>query len=115
MPKRCYNIECSLKSLICWNEGKTSFKETRVFKRGNQGPTLHDLTLLLQELPSLQRAIMLDRTGTYKNAWNTITRLWQKDKPRYGDRVGSERDSQSFIAAVKVIHIFILNAQGESS
>lgn len=110
-----YVIECSLKSLICWNEGKSSFKETRVFKKGNQGATLHDLALLLQQLPSLRRAIMLDRTGTYKNAWNTITRLWQKDKLRYGDKVGSEHDSQSFMAAVKVIHVFILNAQGEAS
>lgn len=70
-----YAIECSLKSLICWKESKSSFKETRVFKEGNQGATLHNLALLLQEVPSLQRAIMLDRIGIYKNAWNTITHV----------------------------------------
>jgi hypothetical protein len=110
-----YAIECSLKSLICWNEHKNNFKETSVFKKGNQGATLHDLALLLQSLPRLQHIIMLDRTGTYKNAWNTITRLWRKDGLRYGDKVGNEHDSQSFIAAIKVIHTFILREQGEAS
>lgn len=70
-----YAIECSLKALICSNEGKNSFKETRMFKRGAQGDTLHNLTHLLRETPAIQRAITLDRTGTYKNAWNTITSL----------------------------------------
>ena len=110
-----YAIECSLKALICLNEGKNSFKETRMFKRGVQGPTLHDLGHLLQELPPLQRAIMLDRTGTYKSAWNTITRLWQKDQLRYGDKLGDEDSSKRFIDSVKVIHRFILSQQGEAS
>lgn len=110
-----YAIECSLKSLICWNEGKCSFKETQVFNKGNQGATLHNLALLLQELPSLRRAIMLDRTGIYKNAWDTITRLWQKDGLRYYDKVGNEHECQSFMTAIAVIHAFILRAQGEAS
>lgn len=109
-----YAIECSLKALICTNEGKNSFKETRMFKRGAQGATLHDLRHLLQELPALQRAIALDRTGTYKNAWNTIAHLWQKDELRYWDKRGDEHDSRRFIDAVKVIHAFILSQQGEA-
>src|SRR5258708_34422684 len=77
-----YAIECSLKALICSNEGKNSLKETRMFKRGAQGDTLHNLIHLLRETPAIQRAITLDRTGVYKNAWNTITSLWQKYKLR---------------------------------
>ena len=110
-----YAIECSLKSLICSNEGKNSFKETQIFKRGEQGNTLHSLTHLLRETPAVQRAIMLDRTGKYRTAWNIITSLWQKDELRYWDRLGSEDDSQRFIDAVKLIHTFILNQQGEAS
>ncbi len=110
-----YAIECSLKALICSNEGKNSFKDTRMFKRGVQGDTLHNLARLLPEAPAIQRAITLDRTGTYRNAWNTIASLWQKDELRYGDKVGDEHASKSFMAAIKVIHTFILNQQGEAS
>jgi len=81
-----YAIECSLKALICSFEGKNSFKDTRIFKRGVQADTLHSLIHLLQETSALQRAIMLDRTGQYKKAWNIITSLWQKDELRYWDK-----------------------------
>jgi len=110
-----YAIECSLKALICSNEGKNSFKETRMFKRGVQGDTLHNLIHLLREAPAIQRAIMLDRTGVYKNAWNTITSLWQKDELRYWDKLGDQGTSKHFIDSVKVIHTFVLNQQGEAS
>jgi len=110
-----YAIECSLKAFICSNEGKNSFKDTRLFKRGLQSASLHDLGHLLQELPTLQRAITFDRTGIYKNAWNTITRLWQKDELRYWDKLGDERNCELFIDSVKVIHSFILRQQGEAS
>ena len=110
-----YAIECSLKALICSFEGKNNFKETRIFKRGAQGNSLHSLIHLLQETPSLQRAIMLDRTGKYRAAWNIITSLWQKDELRYWDKLGSEDDCRRFIDAVKLIHNFILHQQGESS
>ena len=30
-----YAIECSLKSLICYEEGKNNFKDTRIFKKGD--------------------------------------------------------------------------------
>ncbi len=76
---------------------------------------MHSLIHLLQETSALQRAIMLDRTGQYKTAWNIITSLWQKDELRYWDKLGSEDDCQRFIDAVKLIHNFILDQQGESS
>jgi hypothetical protein len=110
-----YAIECSLKALICSNEGKNSFKETQMFKRGVQGDTLHNLTHLLREVSALQRAIMLDRTGAYKKALNTITILWQKDELRYWDKLGDEHDSERFMGAVKLLHTFILDKQGEAS
>jgi len=110
-----YAIECSLKALICSNEGKNSFKDTRMFKRGVQGDTLHNLARLLQEAPAIQRAITLDRTGTYRNAWNTIASLWQKDELRYWDKLGDEDSSKRFLDSVKVMHRFILSQQGEAS
>jgi hypothetical protein len=110
-----YAIECSLKALICYNESKNSFRETRIFQRGGHGNILHSLTLLLGETSALQRAIMLDRTNKYKDAWKTITSLWQKDELRYWDRLGSEDDCRRFIDAVKLIHTFVLNQQREVS
>ncbi len=86
-----------------------------MFKRGVQGDTLHNLAQLLRETPAIQRAITLDRTGTYKNAWNLITSLWQKDELRYWDKLGDEGTSKRFIDSVKVMHRFILNQQGEAS
>lgn len=110
-----YAIECSLKALICYNENKNSFRETRMFQRGGYGNTLHSLTLLLKESSALRRKIMLDRSNKYKNAWITITDLWQKDELRYWDRLGNEDDCQRFIDAVKLIHTLILNQQKEAS
>jgi hypothetical protein len=110
-----YAIECSLKALICSNEGKNSFKDTRMFKRGVQGDTLHNLARLLQEAHAIQRAITLDRTGTYRNAWNTIASLWQKDELRYWDKLGDEDSSKRFLDSVKLMHRFILSQQGEAS
>ncbi len=110
-----YAIECSLKALICSKEGKNNFKETRMFKRGIQGDTLHNLTHLLREVPAIQRAIRLDRNGGYEKAWNIITRLWQKDELRYWDKQGDVHDSERFMASVKLLHTFILNQQGAAS
>jgi hypothetical protein len=110
-----YAIECSLCALVCSHEGKNNFKDTRLFKKGIQGATLHNLTHLLQALPAVQRAITLDRTGIYKDAWNIITSLWQKDELRYWDKLGDEHDSERFMASVKLLHTFILNQQGEAS
>jgi hypothetical protein len=109
-----YAIECSLCALICYREDKYNFKDTQVFKGGTQGATLHNLTRLLSALPSLQRAIKTDRNGVYKQAWQTITDLWQKDELRYWDKVGNENDSTRFIEAVKVIHRYILSELGEA-
>jgi hypothetical protein len=86
-----------------------------VFNKGKQEATRHNLSLLLQALPSLQRSIMLERTGIYKNAWYTITRLWQQDGLRYYDKVGSEHECQSFMTAIAVMHAFILREQRGAS
>lgn len=109
-----YAIECSLCALICFYEGKNNFKDTRAFKQGSQGRTLHNLIHLLGKLPSVQRAIMLDRTGVYRNAWDIITNHWQKDELRYWDKIGDEHDSERFMNAVKVMHTFILQKLGET-
>jgi len=110
-----YAIECSLKSLICDREGKTNFKDTRVFKRGLSGSQLHSLSKLLESVPALQRAIELDRTNRYRDAWNTVSGIWRNDSLRYSDKIGDEQESQRFIKAIKVLHRFILDQQGETS
>lgn len=108
-----YAIECSLKSLICYEEGRNinNFKETRIFKSGLKGSDLHNLAKLLGCLNSVQREIQLDRTNTYKEAWKTITSHWRNDELRYSDKLGNERDSRHFIESVEKLHRFILNKQ----
>lgn len=110
-----YTIECSLKSLICYNEGKTNFKDTRVFRKGLSGNSLHNLTKLLAEVQPLQRAIELDRTNTLKPGWKTIQNLWQKDALRYSEKKGTHQDSERFISAVQQLHKWLLSQQGEAS
>ncbi|RUT00341.1 hypothetical protein DSM106972_074690 [Dulcicalothrix desertica PCC 7102] len=85
-----YAIECSLKSLICYEEQTTNFKNTSVFQKGLQASSLHNLVTLLEALPVIQRAIQLDRTGKYKEAWNLVTFIWRNDELRYSDKVGDE-------------------------
>lgn len=117
-----YAIECSLKSLICYSERKNNLKETG-FIEGKQGAALHNLPDLLEgaQLMSLLKGsglknkLFLDRTGKLQNAYKTIIQLWQKDHLRYGDKVGNQEDSERFIAAVTVLHRFILGRQGEAS
>lgn len=110
-----YAIECSLKSLICYEENASNFKDTSVFKQGIQGASMHNLAILFSKVPSLQRTIGLDRTGSYKNAWNTITSVWLNDELRYSDRLGDESDSTKFIEAVRMWHQLLLSKQGEAS
>ncbi len=110
-----YTIECALKSLICYNEGKTNFKDTKIFRNGLSGNSLHSLTRLLAQVPSVQRAIQLDLTNTYKPDWKTIQNLWQKDALRYSEKKGNQQDSQRFIRAVKQLHGLLLSQQGEAS
>ena len=110
-----YAIECSLKALICYDEGrKNNFKDTATFKKGMQGADLHNLAKLLESLLSLKRSIQLDRTNKYQEAWNTITKLWRNDELRYSDKQGNEEESQRFIEAVKLLHRFLLEKQGET-
>lgn len=109
-----YAVECALKALICHHEGKDNLKGTRGFS-GISGNSGHNLTSLLSQLPSLQRAIALDRTNGYKPAWDTITTLWQKDHLRYWDKVGKQIDSEKFLRAITIIHRFLLSQQGEAS
>ncbi len=110
-----YAIECSLKSLICYQERKSNFKDTRTFKKGLQGSELHSLIKLLRDLPVVQRAITLDRTNGYQDAWNTVSLLWRNDELRYSERTGDEQESKRFIQAVQLLHQFILAQQGEAS
>ena len=62
-----YAIECALKSLICYEEEENNFKDTKCFQKV-QGASLHNLTILLNELIIIQRSIQLDRSGIYKTA-----------------------------------------------
>ncbi|KST69923.1 hypothetical protein [Mastigocoleus testarum] len=110
-----YAIECSLKSLICYMEAKNNFKDTQIFKNGLQGSELHSLTKLSRDLPKLQRAIALDRTNVYRNAWNTVSSLWRNDELRYSEKMGDEIESQRFIQAVKTLHGLLMSQQGETS
>lgn len=110
-----YAIECSLKSLICYEEGKTNFKDTSVFKNNRQGASLHNLSMLFSRIPSLQREISLDRTGSYKKAWHTIILVWRNDELRYSEKLGDKSDSAKFIEAIKKWHRLLLEKQGESS
>lgn len=110
-----YVIECSLKSLICYWEGETNFKDTRVFKQGLSGSELHSLSKLLEKVPPLQRAIELDRTNHYRNAWNTVSSIWRNDSLRYSEKMGNEKESQRFIQAIKLLYQFILAQQDQTS
>lgn len=110
-----YAIECSLKSLICYQQGKNNFKDTQIFKKGLQGSELHSLTKLLGSITTLQRAIELDRTKRYRDAWNTVSSLWRNDELRYSERMGDEEESKRFIQAVQLLHRFLLAQQDEAS
>ena len=110
-----YAIECSLKSLICHEERKNNFKDTKIFQQGMQGASLHNLTTLLNGLPVVQRTVQLDRTGTYKQAWRVISSVWRNNELRYSDKTGDEQSSEKFIQAVQTLHRFLLDKQGETS
>lgn len=110
-----YAIECSLKSLICYEENKNNFKETIAFQQGVQGASLHNLAILFSKIPSLQRTLSLDRTGKYKDAWNTVASVWINDELRYSDKLGDELDSSKFIESVRIWHQLLLSKQGEAS
>ncbi len=110
-----YAIECSLKSLICHLEGRSSFKDTRMFCRAGQGVTLHNLNLLLREISKLERMIATDRTGKYKNAWHIIANMWQYDVLRYSNSSGNEGECKRFLNAVELLYKHIMSEQGEAS
>lgn len=110
-----YAIECSLKSLICYEETKNNFKDTQVFKNGLKAADLHNLTKLLDCLTSLQRTIANDRTNTYRDAWNVVSAAWRNDELRYSDKLGNEQESKKFIEAVQKLHRLLLDKQGETS
>jgi hypothetical protein len=114
-----YAIECSLKSLICFEERKNNFKDTQIFKNGLKAADLHNLVRLLDCVPSIQSAIQrankTDRTNGYLAAWNRVSSVWQNDKLRYSDKFGNEQESQLFIESVQKLHRFLLDKQGETS
>lgn len=109
-----YAVECSLKALICYNERKANFKETKAFKdKGLRGASLHSLSKLLDQCPSLKRAIEIDRTRQYRKAWDLVTETWRNDELRYSRQLGNESNSAEFIESVKLLHRWILAKQGE--
>lgn len=110
-----YAIECSLKSLICYEQKQNNFKDTWIFKKGLQGSELHSLTKLLGSISTLQRAIQLDRTNTYRDAWKTVSSLWRNDELRYSEKMGNEEECKRFIEAVQILHRFLLTKQDEAS
>lgn len=109
-----YAVECALKSLICFEERKNNFKDTQVFNK-LQGGNLHNLAVLSDFVNSLKRAIALDRTNNYREAWHTVSSLWCNDELRYSDKSGQEKESQRFIEAVEKLHRLLLDRQGETS
>ncbi|WP_164929235.1 hypothetical protein [Gloeobacter violaceus] len=108
-----YAVECSLKALICHQERVLNLKDTQTYKKILQGYDLHNLSLLLGAIPSLQRAINLDKTGQYKRAWKTVTSVWLSGDLRYSKHNGTASDSRPFVESVKVLHKFILERMGE--
>lgn len=111
-----YAIECSLKALICDAEHKNNLQDTKLFKQGVQGAALHNLWFLYDETPlSFRKTIELDCTNTLKNAWKTVTELWQKDELRYGDKQGDKIECERFLEAVRILHSHILPQQGKAS
>ncbi|MBD2444795.1 hypothetical protein H6G25_16715 [Dolichospermum sp. FACHB-1091] len=109
-----YAVECALKSLICYEQRKNHFKETTVFQK-IQGASLHNLTNLLNELEYTKKSIQLDRSNILLPAWKLVSSMWLNDELRYSDKLGDEKDSKEFIAAVKILHTFFLAKQNETS
>jgi hypothetical protein len=109
-----YAVECALKSLICYEQRKNHFKETTVFQK-IQGASLHNLTNLLNELEDTKKSIQLDRSNILLPAWKLVSSMWHNDELRYSDKLGDEKDSEKFIAAVKILHTFFLRKQNEAS
>jgi len=108
-----YAIECSLKAWVCYYEGCMNFKDTEMYSQLGQGGALHNLSLFLKYLIPFQNVIADNPQGELTKAWNTITGLWHKDELRYWDKVGNRDDCERFLKAVKTLHQFILQSQGE--
>jgi len=117
-----YAIECSLKALICYTEGKNTLTETRMCEDPSvRGNALHNLDRLLDNAnlaglfreSSMKKEIALDRTSALKNAWKTVRDLWKKDERRYGDKLGDRRECERFMKDVKVLYQHILERQKE--
>jgi hypothetical protein len=115
-----YAIECSLKSLICFNDQKNNLKDTQIFKNGGlKAAELHNLVRLLDCVPSIKNAIeranKTDRTKNYLDAWKMVSSVWRNDELRYSEQLGNEQESQRFIESVQKLHQFLLEKQGERS
>lgn len=109
-----YVIECVIKSYLCQVEVKNNFKGTRLYNENNmKGNSLHNLAKFLELSPTLQRVIKYDRTSKYKDAWKVLVTFWLKDDLRYGDKLGDETTTRSFLDAVKLLHEYFLGLMGE--
>lgn len=107
-----YAVECSLKSLICYEQGEDNFRKTTPFKEKLRGSELHNLAKLLSFSPLVQRTIKLDITKDYEKAWNTVSSLWRNANLRYSGGLGTEKDSKDFIEAAEKLHKLFLQKQG---
>ena len=105
-----YAIECSLKALICYEEGKLNLKDTRMFQKAS-GATLHNLGALCQQSKILKHCIELEGPSTLKSAWTTIVSLWHLEELRYGRNLGYKADCNRFLAAVEELYPQILKWQ----
>ena len=107
-------VECSLKALLCYNECLDDFQDTSLFKAGFSGASLHNLVGYLDSVPRFKKAIQLDTTNTYRNAWNCITSHWRTNELRYSDRQGDVQVTRIFLEAVHNIYGLIMRQQGEA-
>ena len=107
-----YAIECSLKAYVCFSQAKQDLRDTSL-PSGTGGINSHNLSTLIAVVAPIQRAVVLDRTGVYKSAWNTVTSMWRVDSLRYWNQQGYESASATFISSVEILHRFLLEQQGE--
>lgn len=101
-----YAIECSLKSLICYEEGKHNLKHTTI--SSTSGKMLHNLGFLLACLPQIEREITIDirrkESGSYSKNWATITKYWNTNQLRYHDQQGNKEECKELLEAVKSLY-----------
>lgn len=111
-----YAIECALKALLCYLEGKNNVQETRAYRTNEKRVITHNLMVLSLIDPlrnNIHRQIELDKTGTYRLAWNFICTYWDTNQLRYWNKQGNQDVCKRFLESVDLFHSYILRLQGE--